>query len=131
LPIASRVGGGQRVGALLRIPAASRGERRGARRVWGAWTRKYNRLVLQPQPVTPVVVKIVEETTPEVSVADILVGAFGFVGAVLLAAAIVGVLAGGVFILFRRWREARSPDARDDVGLRLAAHSEPGPPSRP
>jgi hypothetical protein len=83
------------------------------------------------QPVTPVVVKIVEETTQEVSVADILVGAFGFVGAVLVAAAVVGLLAGGVFILFRRWRDARVPAAPDATALRLAEPLERGPAGRP
>jgi hypothetical protein len=87
--------------------------------------------VLQPGPVTPVVVQIVEEPTTEVSVADILVGAFGFVGAVLVAAALVGLVAGGLFILFRRWRGASPADVSGGTALRLASPTQPeraGPP---
>jgi hypothetical protein len=54
--------------------------------------------------INPVVVRIVDEPTPETTVADILIGAVGFVGAVLLAALLVGCLAGVIFILVRKRR---------------------------
>lgn len=81
--------------------------------------------MLQPGPVTPVVVQIVEEPTTEVSVADILVGAFGFVGAVLVAAAVVGLIAGALFILFRKWRDARTTGSGGGTALRLASPPDP------
>jgi hypothetical protein len=49
----------------------------------------------------PVMVRIVEAPTPETTVADVLMGSVWFVGVVLLAALVVGLLAGGVFILIR------------------------------
>jgi hypothetical protein len=55
--------------------------------------------------ITPAIVRIVEPPTQETSVADILMGAVGFVGFVLLAALLVGLVAGGVFILIRKLRE--------------------------
>jgi hypothetical protein len=54
--------------------------------------------------INPVVVRIVEEPTRETTVADILLGAVGFVGAVLLAALLVGFLAGVIFIIVRKRR---------------------------
>jgi len=62
---------------------------------------------IQPQPITPTVVKIVDAPTRETSVADILMGAVGLVGFVLLAAALVGLVAGVVFFLVRRARVGR------------------------
>jgi hypothetical protein len=62
---------------------------------------------IQPQPVTPVVVKIIDAPTPETSVADILIGAVGLVGFVLLAAALVGLVAGVLFFAVRRASLAR------------------------
>lgn len=73
------------------------------------------------QPVTPVVVQVVEEPTRETSVADILLGAVGFVGFALIAAAVVGLLAGGLFILYRV-RRAKRMDPRDaPVSLNLSS----------
>jgi hypothetical protein len=63
---------------------------------------------IQPQPVTPTVVKIIDAPTPETSVADILIGAVGLVGFVLLAAALVGLVAGVLFFLVRRASRARN-----------------------
>lgn len=60
--------------------------------------------------VTPVVVRVVDAPTRETTVADILIGAVGFVGAVLLAALVVGLLAGGVFIAIRKLRERHGGD---------------------
>jgi hypothetical protein len=53
-------------------------------------------------PMMPVVVRVVEVPTRETTVADILVGAVGFVGVVLLGAALVGLLAGALLILIRK-----------------------------
>jgi hypothetical protein len=54
------------------------------------------------QPLTPVIVRVVEPPTRETSVADILIGAVGFVGFVLLMAALVGLVLGGLFIAYKK-----------------------------
>jgi hypothetical protein len=78
--------------------------------------------------MTPLVVKVVEQPTRETTVADILLGAVGLVGAVLLAALVVGILVGGLFILLRRLRGASlSSDA--DQAYRLNLSSLDSPPS--
>jgi hypothetical protein len=54
--------------------------------------------------INPMVVRVVEAPTPETTVADVLMGAVGFVGFVLAAALVIGLLAGAVFIAFRKLR---------------------------
>lgn len=69
-------------------------------------------LFLQPpQPITPVIVKVIEAPSKEISVADILMGSVGITGLFLLGAALFGFLLGGAFILFRRWQDRRDADA--------------------
>jgi hypothetical protein len=61
---------------------------------------------LQPvQPMTPVIVKVMEAPTKEISVADILMGSVGITGLFLLGAVVFGSLLGGAFIAFRRWQD--------------------------
>ena len=71
------------------------------------------------QPIT--VVQVVEKPTREISVGDILLGSVSFVGMALLAAAIVGLLAGGVLVWFKRLRPANRLNGQDadDTSLRL------------
>jgi hypothetical protein len=73
------------------------------------------------QPVTPVVQ--IPAPTPDVSVPDVLIGSFGLVGVLSLMALIAGLIAGGGFILFRRWQSRRDvkPDSDDHIRLRLSA----------
>lgn len=60
--------------------------------------------MLQLQPVTPVIVKVVPAPTPEVGVVDILVGSLGLTGLIVIASLLVGLVAGGVLIAWSRWR---------------------------
>ena len=76
------------------------------------------------QPVTPIVVKVVDAPSRETSVADILIGAVGFVGFVLLAAALVGVVAGAIFFQVRRLRQGRGA-SDDSAALNLSAPAAP------
>lgn len=73
------------------------------------------------QPVT--IVQVVEQPTREISVADVLVGSVGFVGLALLAAAIVGLVAGAMLILFQRLRPGNSLNGQDADGSALHLNS--------
>lgn len=63
------------------------------------------------QPITPIIVKVVDEPTRETSVADILMGAVGMVGFALLAAAVVGLLAGGILVYVKHLRRHAREEA--------------------
>jgi hypothetical protein len=84
-------------------------------------------LLLQPaQPITPVIIKVVEQPSKEISVADILMGSVGITGLFLLGAALLGFVLGGVFILFRRWRDSRDQSAPGEEAFRLTQPPKTG-----
>jgi hypothetical protein len=70
---------------------------------------------------TVTVVQVVTKPTRETSVGDILLGSVGFVGFILLAGLLVGLLAGAVFVAFKRLRpgNAFNGQTADDTALRL------------
>jgi hypothetical protein len=57
-----------------------------------------------PDAVTPVIVEIVKEPSPSLSMIDVAVAAFGLTGVIMAAAAVAGIAAG---ILFIWWRSRR------------------------
>ncbi len=61
---------------------------------------------MQPSPTDPIVVEVIKQPpiTPELTMGDVVLGAVGFTGAVMIAAAVAGLLAGALFIWFRRRR---------------------------
>jgi hypothetical protein len=61
--------------------------------------------------MTPVIVKVMEAPTQEISVADILMGSVGITGLFLLGAVLFGFLLGGAFIFYRRWRDSHDENA--------------------
>jgi hypothetical protein len=56
------------------------------------------------QPSQPVMVKVIEPAVESTTVADILVGALGLTGVMLLAALLLGALLGGLLIGVKRLR---------------------------
>ena len=59
----------------------------------------------QPQPITPTIVQVVpEHPAVELSMIDVALAAFGLTGAIMIAALVAGLLAGGLFIWFRKKR---------------------------
>jgi hypothetical protein len=66
-------------------------------------------VMFQPPPQTPIIVRIVEEPVRETTVVDVLLGALGLTGVLLLVALAAGALFGGLFILFRKMQAHRTP----------------------
>jgi hypothetical protein len=64
---------------------------------------------VQGQPVTPFILELTDPATEEITVSDVLVGAFSFVGTVALAAAALALLFAVALIVVRR---VRAPDSR-------------------
>jgi hypothetical protein len=50
------------------------------------------------QQASPIIVSVVEQPTQSTTVADVLIGALGLTGALLLAAALLGLALGGILI---------------------------------
>lgn len=76
-------------------------------------------LALAVQPMTPVIVKIIEKPTKEISMADILMGSAGITILFLVGAALLGFGLGGLFILYRRWQDRRSADHASSDAFQL------------
>jgi membrane protein CcdC involved in cytochrome C biogenesis len=56
------------------------------------------------QPSNPIVVRVVEEPVETTGVTDILIGALGLTGVMLLAALLLGIVLGAVLIGIKRFR---------------------------
>jgi hypothetical protein len=59
----------------------------------------------------PIVVQVVKQPpiTPEIGMADVVLGAVGLTGAIMIAAAVVGLVVGALFILYKRSQDASAP----------------------
>jgi membrane protein CcdC involved in cytochrome C biogenesis len=57
------------------------------------------------QPLTnPIVVRVVEEPVKSTTVGDVILGAFGLTGVMVLAALVLGAVLGGVLIWIKKLR---------------------------
>ena len=75
------------------------------------------------QPVTPVIVKVVSDPTPQVTVVDVLVGALGLTGVIVAGSFALGGVVGLLLIAYSRWRTARAGEAgtSDHTSLDLSS----------
>lgn len=85
------------------------------------------------QPSQPIIVKVIEEPAESTTIVDVLVGALGLTGALLLAALILGVLLGGILIGIKlvraRYNLEPIPDAEAlRVAPQTAMQSKPRTP---
>lgn len=69
------------------------------------------------QQPNPIIVRVVEQPVDSTTIADVLMGALGLTGVLILAAAILGLILGGVLIglkLFRaRYNLEKVPDLQE------------------
>jgi len=75
--------------------------------------------MLQPQPLTPIIIKVVPAPTPEVGVGDILLGSLGLTGVIVVLSFMIGVVLGGLLIAYSRRRANRRRDNDDSDATRL------------
>jgi hypothetical protein len=66
------------------------------------------------QPATPIIVRVAEQPVESTGVGDILIGALGLTGVLLLAAVILGAVLGGVLIGFKLLRAKLDLDRPPD-----------------
>jgi hypothetical protein len=82
-------------------------------------------------PSQPTVTPVVQLAKPtgEIGVADVLVSIVSLIGVLIVVAALVGLATGGLFILYRRWRDGKTTESPLASYTRLglsAADREPG-----
>ena len=53
-------------------------------------------------PIAPTIVEQVDAFTPEIGVGELILGTVGLLGAIILASLLAGVLAGGIYIWWRK-----------------------------
>ena len=75
------------------------------------------------QPSDPIVVRVIEEPVPETTVADVVIGALGLTGVLLIAALLFGLLLGFLMVARRRLRERRNLEEEGTQRLGLNADS--------
>ena len=63
------------------------------------------------QPVTPVIIKVVSDPTPQVTVVDVLVDALGLTGVIVAGSFVLGGVVGVLLIVYKRWRASRLDEA--------------------
>jgi hypothetical protein len=72
------------------------------------------------QPSDPIVVRVIEEPVPETTVADVILGALGLTGVLLMAALVFGLLLGLLMVARRRLRERRNVEEEGTQRLGLS-----------
>ena len=77
----------------------------------------YNHPVMLLQPITPLIVKVVEAPSEEIGVADVLVKSFGIVGLLLAGALAAGIVLGGLLVLLKLWRPDNALNGQNARGL--------------
>ena len=76
------------------------------------------------QPATPFVYEVVEPTTAQTTVVDVVLGAVAMAGALAAAALVLGVACGGVILAVRRLRRRDGLTPGAGSGLNLAGRGE-------
>jgi hypothetical protein len=63
-------------------------------------------------PITPTIVEVIKEPTASIDMIQVAVAAFGLTGAIMASAVVAGLVAGAVFIWYRRRGPASTSKAR-------------------
>jgi len=63
------------------------------------------------QPVTPIIVKVIPDPTPQVTVVDVIVDALGLTGVIVAGSLVLGGIVGILLIAYSRRKLARSAGA--------------------
>ncbi len=73
------------------------------------------------QPTSPILVRVVGPATEEVTLGDVLLNALGLTGVITVSAVVLGIVLGGLFILYRRRRPHNhfNGESSDEMSLKL------------
>jgi hypothetical protein len=72
-------------------------------------------------PSSPILVRVVGPATDELSLGDVILSALGLTGAITAAAVVLGIVLGGMFILYRRRHPHNhfNGETGDELSLKL------------
>ena len=72
-------------------------------------------------PTSPILVRVVGPATEEVTLGDVLINALGLTGAITVSAMVLGIVLGGLFILYRRRHPHNhfNGETSDEMSLKL------------
>ena len=73
-------------------------------------------------PITPTIVEVVKEPAASIDMIQVAVAAFGLTGLIMAAALVAGLLAGVLFIWYRRRRPVSTIEARGHEHNLFRAH---------
>jgi membrane protein CcdC involved in cytochrome C biogenesis len=79
-------------------------------------------MFLQPQSITPVIIKVVPPPSQDLTVVNVILDALGLTGLITIAAFVVGLVFGVLLIWYKRWRDDREPPGAPGVRLDLSSH---------
>lgn len=72
-------------------------------------------------PTSPILVRVIGPPSEELTLGDVILGALGLTGAITVAAMVLGIVLGVLFILYRR-RHPHNPfngETSDEMSLKL------------
>lgn len=85
---------------------------------------------MRRQPVTPLIYDVVEQTTPQMTVVDVVLGAVAVVGTIVVVAVVLGIGLAGLLVVVRRSRgESLAGGGSQGVTLGLGTLLRPVAPS--
>ena len=72
-------------------------------------------------PTSPILVRVVGPATDELTLGDVVLNAMGLTGAITLGALLLGIVLGGLFILYRRRhpRNHFNGESSDELSMKL------------
>lgn len=65
----------------------------------------------------PIMVEVVQQPVESTTVADVLLGAIGLTGVLVLAALLLGALLGGALIAYKTWRGGPDPADTETIHI--------------
>lgn len=72
---------------------------------------------MMPQQPTPIIVQVVQQPVESTTVADVLIGAIGLTGLLVLIAVLLGAALGGILIKLKQLRARRAADGAPDSDI--------------
>jgi hypothetical protein len=68
------------------------------------------------QQSTPIIVRVIDQPVESTTIVDVLIGAIGLTGVLVIAAVLLGLLLGGILIGLKVWRTPPTFEAGAESG---------------